>query len=332
MRPLHLFRKEDFKAPPVKFPQALQRFRIWIYAFFILFLVFVSSVSCTNKQILKTEPILSLGPILEYEFSPNEQLVAVLLPTNALEPGNDNYLSVMQSSLIDGVSILIFDAETQKTLARSDVDSYTIENLRWSRLNNTLFYLDRGKDDVSIISWQIDTDEQQEFPFQHGGFDIAPNNLTMVAWGNLVRTQQSNVLTFYTWPQLEYVDTIILPDIEEIKDVQWGSSGSWLFINTSSGIYQFMLDSQTLTQIDSLFMIAPDLDPSDTLVAYQNPNGNIYSLSDKCIVKNFDISSRQLEWSLNPKVLYLVLLQLPERQNTLARLDLTNNRFSCLSK
>lgn len=333
MMPSHFlpFNQEYLKIFFVK-SHVLHSLRTWTYVLVIVAVAFAGSVSCTNRQMLETEAILTLGPILEYEFSPDEQLVAVLLPTNAIEPGSDDYLSVVRSSLINGVSMLIFDVKTQEALARSDADSYTIENLRWSRLDNTIFYLDRGRDSASLISWQPDTNEKEEIPFQYGGFDIAPDNLTIVAWDKPARVQQSNMLAFYTWPQLEYIDKIILSAIRDIEDVQWSSNGSWLLVNTSSGVYRFDLDSQTLTQIEPLFMVAPDLNASDTLIAYGDPYGGIYSLQDTCIVKKLDTSTRQLEWSLEPRVLHLVLLQLSEKQNVLAQLDLTDSMLSCLSE
>jgi hypothetical protein len=310
----------------------VHRSRSWVYALLTSTIVLVISASCVSKQPLDTEDVLTLGIILEYEFSPEEQSVAVLLPTNAIAPGSDAYMDIVRSDNIGNVGILVFDVETQETVARFDINSYTIENLRWSHHNNTLFYLDRGKDGAFLISWQLDTDEKEIVPFQHGGFDIAPDDLAIVAWDTPERVQTSNVLTFYTWPQLEYTDSLTLPDVKDIEEAQWSSDGSWLIINTSNGIFRLDLASQTLTQVDPIRLSNLDLNASDTLISYYYSSG-IYSLQDRCIVKEFDDAGlEQLEWGMDFQVLYLVVHQTDKKQNILARLDLTDNALSCINE
>lgn len=325
-------------------PYDKHKILFWILAI----LVTLVGVSCSvfnapDKEIPYDYGLPAVGIILEYEVSPDGLQAAVLVPTNAVEPGTEDYLGIITGAGPDKIQILVFDMGSGNVLYRSPVHKDTFENLRWSKDGRELMYMDRDAYKAELVRWQLQDDviERQSFP--HAGFDLSHNGEMIAAWGKQHRAESSNTVTFYSFPDIAFIISVTIPHTTDVAQANWASDDSWLVLWAYESIYKLDARTQKFEELapqkELIGAQAPSLNYMNQLLATtDSENLRVFDLSLECVVMHVEPRGRrdsfsQAEWDKQSERLYFVLEENASAQQRIVSMDMNTRNLpaSCIS-
>jgi hypothetical protein len=317
----------------------------------IALLVLLSACSSDRsaEDDLIFEPILApVGLIFEYEISPDGQLAAIRLPSEAAEPGSDAYLDIVQSSVWDRQQISVFNLATGGLVGQTSATRDNITNLRWSMDSSELLYLtwstpgSRSNVGTELIRWNVLADSASGRLFPHSGFDIAKGGSLLAAWGEDHIATRTNRIVLYSFPALEEVASYAVPGISDIEQLDWAEDNSWILVDNRSRQLRFEPVNGEVEKIVDTYLVSvfpPLLDSTGRFLLGSGTGIDLFDLRQHCVILHLEAKGRreafaQAEWSNEPERIHLVLEESRAAQDTILSVDISEfliNEHPCLS-
>lgn len=316
--------------------------------FAILLLLVGCSLRRGPEDALVFEPILSpVGLIFEYEISPEGKYAAILVPTEAAEPGSEAYRRIMQTGVWSNQQILVFDLATGEVVRRSTATHDNVVSLRWSVDSAELLYLTwpsgGSGSETKLVRWSVLTGTTAARSFPHTGFDLADDGSSLAAWGVEHLAIESNKIQLYDFPSLNEIASYILADVRNIEHIDWAADSSWLLVDSGPELLRLELGNGTVEKIvesKSVSVFPPLLDSTNRFLLGSGVGVNLFDLQKRCVVLHLEAEGvgnafAQAEWSRGSGTIYIVLEENEAAQQTIQRVDigelLETNNLTCLS-
>lgn len=269
------------------------------------FLVFAIT-SCTTNYgqggTLK-EQSPEFGYIQEYAFSPNNTMLAIVVPF-----GEYSERLGMENS-----QILVLDTKSFEILYDSQENSgLAPRNLQWSSDNNKLLFIGNGLTGRSLITWELEKNLLVSAPFYHAGFAISYAGDKIITWGELRETGTGflEVLTgrleTYSLPNFEKGESILVEHAIDVLRVAWATDDLSVMAlaktsdesgDETRSIYKINLSTREQNPVSEGVPILSDFawDSANNLIAFTRNNMlNLYDAERNCYVYETQYSANRL--------------------------------------
>lgn len=298
--------------------------------FFVNFLMLIScSSSKPDSRIWQEQNLLEMGIILEYEFSPNGSLMAILVPTDAIYPNSNRFENVMMSELTGDVRILVFNTKDYSLVFQSEIfGGYTIHNLDWSQDSTKLLYLQKQKQDSNLIVWDLIPNSITSRNFPYKGFNLSDDGATLVAWGRSDNMPLGRI-DFYLFPQLAKIKIISTPFVRDIVHTSW-LSNTQLIVEAMQPDIIFKLDV-TVEEYEIVLNERFDrkgsfsIDYGDSFLVFESIMGGLsFFRMEGCNILNYKKDEEiisQPEWSPTSQDLYFIRESFKNKSFTLVKAE-----------